>query len=112
MNIEIFIGNWIAASNAFDTEKYLEFYLPDAILNDPSVGRKFEGHKGIKKYFDSYFIGYNTQTAQLKIKIFDDENAHLEVQFTGDFPEGKIRGTFDFKFKDGKIAYVMADLIH
>ncbi|MBG6233808.1 ketosteroid isomerase-like protein [Pedobacter sp. CAN_A7] len=112
MNIQGFITKWIAASNAFDTEKYLGLYLQDAILDDPSVGRKFEGHSGIKQYFDNYFIGYQTRTAQTALKIVDEENAHLEVEFTGDFPEGKIGGTFDFTFKDGKIAFVKADLIH
>lgn len=112
MNIEKFIENWIAASNAFDTKKYLSFYQPDAVLDDPSVGSKFEGHKGIQHYFDSYFIGYNTHTKQVKLKVINEANAHLEVQFTGNFPEGKIRGTFDFKFNEGKIAFVRADLIH
>jgi len=112
MNIETFIKNWIVASNAFDIEKYISFYLPEAVLDDPSVGRKFEGHHGIREYFDSYFIGYNTHTEQVKLNVIDEENAHLEVQFTGDFPEGKIGGTFDFKFKEGKIAFVRADLIH
>jgi ketosteroid isomerase-like protein len=112
MNIETFINKWIAASNAFDTEKYLNFFQPEAILDDPSVGRKFEGHKGIEQYFDSYFIGYNTHTEQVKLMVIDEGNAHLEVLFTGNFPEGKIGGTFDFKFKEGKIAFVKADLIH
>ncbi len=112
MNTETFIKNWIAASNAFDIEKYLNFYQLEAVLDDPSVGRKFEGHHGIRHYFDSYFIGYNTHTEQVKLKIIDEANAHLEVLFTGDFPEGTIGGTFDFKFKEGKIAFVRADLIH
>jgi ketosteroid isomerase-like protein len=112
MNIQRFITEWIAASNAFNTAKYLEFYLPDAILDDPSVGRKFNGHKGIKEYFDSYFIGYHTHTEQVELTITDTASAHLEVEFTGNFPEGKINGTFDFKFKDGKIAFAKAELIH
>jgi len=110
--METFINDWIAASNAFDTKKYLEFYLEEAVLDDPSVGRKFEGHEGIQEYFDNYFIGYNTQTQLVKLKIRDDHNAHLEVQFTGDFPEGKIGGTFDFTFENGKIAFLKADLKH
>jgi len=112
MKIQTFITKWIAANNAFDTEKYLNFYLPEAVLDDPSVGRKFEGHTGIKQYFDSYVIGYNTYTEQVKLKVIDEVNAHLEVRFTGDFSEGKIGGTFDFTFKDSKIAFVRANLIH
>lgn len=112
MNIETFIANWIKTSNDFDTKKYLEFYLDDAILDDPSVGSKFMEHNGIKDYFESYFIGYNTQTELVKLLIQDEHHAYIEVQFTGDFPEGKIGGSFNFTFKNGKIAHVKADLIH
>lgn len=112
MTIESLINNWIAASNAFDTKKYLGFYLKDAILDDPSVGKKFAGHGGIKNYFESYFIGYNTQTKIVKLNIPDDQHAHLQVHFTGNFPEGEIGGTFDFIFKNGKIAFVEANLLH
>lgn len=110
--IESLINEWIAASNAFDTKKYLGFYLKDAVLDDPSVGRKFVGHAGILDYFESYFIGYNTQTKIVKLDIPDGQHAQLEVQFTGNFPEGKIGGTFAFTFKNKKIAFVEANLIH
>lgn len=111
MNIETFIKAWIEVGNSYDTEKYLEFYLKDAVLDDPSVGRKFIGHNGIKDYFESYFIGYQTQTELRKLEI-NENSAYLEVEFTGDFPEGKIGGSFDFIFKDDKIEFVKADLIH
>jgi hypothetical protein len=110
MDIPSFIKNWIAKSNAYDTDEYLKCYQEKAVLDDPSVGRKFTGHEGIREYFISYFIGYNTQTRLVKLNCGDNE-AHLEVEFTGTFPEGKIGGTFDFNFKDGKIASVKADLI-
>jgi hypothetical protein len=93
MNIENFIKNWISASNAFDIEKYLSYYQSEAVLDDPSVGRKFEGHKGIHQYFDSYFIGYNTHTEKVKLKVIDEVTAHLEVQFTGDFPATPTKAT-------------------
>lgn len=81
-------------------------------MDDPSVGRKFTGHEGIKDYFDSYFIGYKTQTELVNLIIQDDPHARPEVVFTGEFPEGKIGGTFDFTFNNGKIFFVKADLIH
>src|SRR5690606_25650855 len=83
----------ISASNAFDIEKYLSYYQSEAVLDDPSVGRKFEGHKGIHQYFDSYFIGYNTHTEKVKLKVIDEVTAHLEVQFTGDFPATPTKAT-------------------
>lgn len=110
MNIEIIIKDWIAVSNSYDTEKYLEFYLKDAVLDDPSVGRKFIGHSGIKDYFVSYFIGYKTQTELRKLDV-KENSAYLEVEFIGEFPEGKIGGSFDFTFKNDKIKFVKADLI-
>jgi ketosteroid isomerase-like protein len=107
-----FINAWIAAGNQFDTKKYVRFFLPNAILDDPSVGKKFNGHTGIREYFDSYFIGYNTQTRLVKLHIIDDHHTQLEVHFTGDFPGGKIGGTFDITFEEDKIAFIKADLLH
>lgn len=110
MDIKLFIAEWIRRSNAFDTDQYLDKYNEDAVLDDPSVGRKFTGHAGIEEYFTSYFIGYKTHTRLVKLEI-NDNAAHLEVEFTGEFHEGKIGGTFDMVFKDGKIASVKANLI-
>jgi len=112
MNIKIFINNWIEAGNTFNTTKYLSFYLTDAILDDPSVGKKFLGHAGIEDYFNSYFIGYNTHTEIIHLKILGDDKIYLEVNFTGDFPEGKIGGIFEITIIDNKISYIKADLIH
>tara|TARA_R110002126_G_scaffold69046_3_gene174745 strand:- start:17 stop:355 length:339 start_codon:yes stop_codon:yes gene_type:complete len=112
MKTQDLINDWIEASNTFDTKKYLSFYLSDAILDDPSVGKKFSGHAAIKEYFNSYFIGYNTHTEIVNIDISGEHQVHLEVKFTGDFPEGNTRGTFDFTFKNGKISYLKADLLH
>lgn len=110
MNIEEFITSWLEASNSYDTENYLEKYAEDAILNDPSVGRIFVGRNEIQEYYNTYFIGYKTQTRLVKLTT-NDNKAHLEVDFTGEFPGGQIGGTFDFTFKDGKIATAKADLI-
>lgn len=105
------IDAWIRAGNQFDAKKYLSFFLPDAVLDDPSVGKKFKGHAGINDYFDSYFIGYNTKTRLVKLSNVGNR-AQLEVHFTGDFPGGEIGGTFDITFQDGKIAFLKADLLH
>jgi len=35
----------------------------------------------------------------------------LQVEFPDNYPEGKVGGMFDFPFKDGKIEFVLADLI-
>ena len=110
MNIDKFLNDWIAVSNAYDTEKYLEKYLENAILDDISVGNIFVGHEGIRHYFTSYFIEYKTQTRLVKLNI-NKMQAHIEVEFTGEFPEKQVGGTFDFKFKNGKIEKVTAALV-
>ena len=110
MDIKSFLSDWIVVSNSYDTEKYLDKYLEDAILDDPSVGKKFIGHEGIRDYYTSYFIGYKTQTKLLKLSS-KNNMARLEVEFTGKFPEGKINGMFEFTFSNNKIASVKADLI-
>ena len=51
MNIKEFINDLLNKSNNYDTEKYLEKWNKNAVLDDPSVGKVFEGHAGIKKYF-------------------------------------------------------------
>lgn len=109
--ITAFIEDWLIASNAYDTDAYVEKYLKEAVLDDPSVGQIYKGHSGIKKYFESYFIGYKTQTRLVKLDIISENEAHAEMEFTGEFPEGKTGGTFDFTFKDGKIISAKADLI-
>ena len=111
MDLEKIIREWIAVSNSYNTEKYLSFFAENAVLDDPSVGRKFNGKKGIKEYFDSYFIGYKTQTKKVALILKSENEAHLEVEFTGNFPQGKIGGTFNFIFDEGLIMQLTADLI-
>lgn len=106
---EPIIRKWIAISNTHDKAKYLAFFTDDAVLDDPSVGRKFKGKTGIGKYFDAYFIGYNTKTRLVSIEP-EDGHLHVEVHFTGDFPGGKTGGIFDLTFKGEKISFVHADL--
>ncbi len=111
MNIESFIHDWLAAANAFDTKRFLGKWHSDGILDDPSVGQMFKGHSGIRRYFDDYFIGYQTQTRLVRLDIIAPNKAHIIVDFTGEFPGGQVGGTFDFIFKDGKIKTAKAELI-
>lgn len=111
MDIKAFIKDFLAVSNAYDTESYLEKWHKNAALDDPSVGHVFKGHPGIRNYFESYFIGYKTRTRLVKTDIISGNEAHIEVEFTGEFPEGKIGGVFDFVFMDGKIVKAKADLV-
>ncbi|WP_284653479.1 nuclear transport factor 2 family protein [Flavobacterium terrisoli] len=109
MDIKSFLADWLELSNNYNTEKYLEKYHEDAVLDDPSVGKTFAGHEGIRDYYTTYFIEYKTHTKLLALTI-SGETADMEVEFTGDFPGGQIGGTFSFTFENGKISKVVAEL--
>lgn len=105
------ISDWVEATNTHDIAAYLAFFTDDATLDDPSVGEVFEGRAGISEYFQSYFVGYNTQTRLLDTEPRDG-HIHVEVEFTGDFPEGRIGGIFDVTLtSENKIRHVRADLV-
>lgn len=104
------ITDWITAANTHDTTTFLSFFTADAVLDDPSVGEIFEGHDGVGRYFDSYFIGYNTQTRLVSTELRGGI-LHVKVDFIGDFPGGQTCGIFDITFAGDKIGHVRADLI-
>jgi hypothetical protein len=107
-----FIGSFLASANAFDTNTFIKHWHKDAVLDDPSVGRKFNGHDEIREYFEDYFIGYQTQTKLTKTVAKGEQEIYIEVLFSGSFPGGKIRGSFDLLLKGDKIFKAKADLIH
>ncbi|MBN9482230.1 MAG: hypothetical protein BGO70_16775 [Bacteroidetes bacterium 43-93] len=110
MDLKDFITDWLWASNSYDTNAYLKMYQEDAELDDVSIGHIFKGHSGIRKYFEDYFIKYKTQTRLVKLNIINPNKVFIEVEFSGEFPEGRIGGTFDFTFKGHKIKTVIASL--
>ena len=75
----------IAATNAFDIERALALFAPDAVIDDPSTGERFEGHAGVRDYVERYFVGYRTVTRFLSIKQLAARQARVRVDFTGDF---------------------------
>lgn len=75
----------IAATNSFDVARVLALFTPDAVIDDPSTGHRFDGHGGIRDYIERYFIGYHTATRFLSMQALDDQHAHVRVDFTGDF---------------------------
>ncbi|QYI96238.1 nuclear transport factor 2 family protein [Curtobacterium flaccumfaciens pv. flaccumfaciens] len=104
------INKWIAATNTHDTAVYLDFFSSDGVLDDPSVGHIYNGPSEIADYFESYFIGYNTQTRLVSIEPHAGY-LHVTVDFTGDFPGGQTGGIFDITLdEDQKFQRVRADL--
>jgi hypothetical protein len=99
----------IAATIAFDTETAVTLFTPDAIIDDPSTGHRFDGLAGIRDYIDRYFAGYHTVTRLLSIESLGEARARVRVDFTGDF--GHEIGLLDISINaDGLITRIDADL--
>lgn len=75
----------IAATNAFAVEQVLGLFAHDAVIDDPSTGHRFDGHAGIRRYVEQYFVGYQTVTRFLSMQRLGPQRARVRVDFTGDF---------------------------
>ncbi|RKL65864.1 hypothetical protein CR203_18610 [Salipaludibacillus neizhouensis] len=104
------ISKFMEMLNLHNTEGYEETFSKDAVINEISVGRNYEGKEEIKEYFTNYFIGYNTQTKLVSHTNENYDKVNVRVFFTGDFPGGEIYGSFKFILHDGYITYLEADL--
>ncbi|OAN63770.1 hypothetical protein A7X12_19205 [Sphingomonas sp. TDK1] len=99
----------IAATNAGDADAVVALFTPDAVIDDPSTGHRFDGHAGIRSYVERYFVGYHTVTRFLSIDILHDGRARVRVDFTGDF--GHEIGLLDLTVDaDRRITRIDADL--
>ncbi len=99
----------IAAINAFDADTALTLFAPNALIDDPSTGHRFDGHAGIRDYIERYFIGYHTATLLLSIESMSETQARVRVDFTGDF--GHEIGLLDIMVNAaGLISRIDADL--
>jgi len=99
----------IAAANAFDADTAVTLFTPDAVINDPSTGHRFDGHAGIRDYIERYFADYYTVTCFLSIETFGETRARVLVDFTGDF--GHEIGILDISVNaNGLITRIDADL--
>jgi hypothetical protein len=107
--LEHIAHQFIAAANRFDTEAVSDLFAVDAEIEDVSVGEKFEGTTGIKKYIVTFFIGYHTKTELLSFEHTMPGKILAKVDFTGDF--GHETGWLDIRFNDaGLIEHIDADL--
>lgn len=107
--LEHIAQQFIAAANRFDTQAVLDLFASNAVIEDVSVGEKFEGTAGIKKYIDNFFIGYHTKTKLLSFEYPGQGKILAKVDFTGDF--GHETGWLAIRFNDeGLIDYIDADL--
>lgn len=84
-DIEHIVQQFIAAANRFDTRAVLDLFAESAVIEDVSVGEKFEHTAGIKKYFVTFFIGYHTATQLLSLEHTGPGKILAKIDFTGDF---------------------------
>ena len=99
----------IAAINAFAVEQVLGLFAHEAVIDDPSTGHRFDGHAGIRRYVERYFVGYQTVTRFLSMQRIGPQRARVRVDFTGDF--GHEIGNLDITVDaQGLIAQLDADL--
>ena len=99
----------IAATNAFAVEQVLGLFAHDAVIDDPSTGHRFDGHAGMRRYVERYFVGYQTGTRFLSMQRTGPQRARVRVDFTGDF--GHEIGNLDITVDaQGLIAQLDADL--
>lgn len=74
-----------AATNAFDVDAALALFAPDAVIDDPSTGERFDGQAGVRHYIQRFFVGYRTITRLLSLASIREHQARVRVDFTGDF---------------------------
>ena len=107
--IEKIVKQFIKSSNAFDVETALTLFASDAVIDDVSVGEKFKNIKGVRKYLETFFVGYKTVTKLESIEILGNKEAKVQVDFTGNF--GHETGGLNFIFNnDGLIKLISAYL--
>jgi len=107
--LEHIAHQFIAAANRFDTQTILDLFAVDAVIEDVSVGGKFEHIAGITKYIVTFFIGYHTKTELLSWELTGPNQILAKVDFTGDF--GHETGKLDIRINDaGLIEHIDADL--
>lgn len=107
--IEKTIRKLIDATNTFDVQAALTLFATDAVIEDVSVGEKFKNTAGIRKYIETFFVGYHTVTRLESVNISDSLHAKAQVDFTGDF--GHETGGLDISLNtEGLIISVHAYL--
>lgn len=103
------VESFIASANAFDVERALSLFAPDAVIEDVSVGNAFVGWDGVRIYLERFFVGYNTASRLLSIQTPYAFNSNVRVDFTGDF--GHEVGILKIAINsDGLIERIDADL--
>lgn len=99
----------LSATNTFDAEAAVALFTPDAVIDDPSTGERFDGQDGVRDYVERFFVGYHTASVLLSVTPIGGRRASARVDFTGDF--GHEIGRLDLTINaHGLITRIDADL--
>jgi ketosteroid isomerase-like protein len=83
--IEEAVRQFINAANEFDVETALQLFAENAIIDDESVGDKFQNATGVRKYLETFFVGYKTVTKLESLEVINPNYAKAKVDFKGNF---------------------------
>jgi hypothetical protein len=99
--VPVVIQEFIDATNAGDTERFVATFTDDAYLND--WGREFHGPDGVRSWNESDNIGMQSQFELISVL---PGSAHGEYTASIKVTSSRFNGTGPFKFtlRDGKIA--------
>lgn len=108
-DLQALVATLLAATNAFDADTAVALFAPDAVIDDPSTGERFDGQTGVRGYVKRFFVGYLTVSTLLSVTTIDRGRGRARVDFTGDF--GHEIGRLDLAVNDdGLITRIDADL--
>jgi hypothetical protein len=95
------IQEFIDATNAADTERFVATFADDAYLND--WGREFHGPDGVRSWNETDNIGMQSQFELISVL---PGSAHGEYTANIKVTSNRFNGTGPFRFvlRDGKIA--------
>jgi len=71
IGIDKTIKQFITTANKFDVKGTLELFASNAVIDDVSVGEKFKNTAGVRKYLETFFVGYHTVTKLESLKVIN-----------------------------------------
>ena len=110
------IDRLFAAAATGDTERVLEWWANDGVLDDVTIARRFSGHAEMRAYLDEYYRAFPDITFAPSLLIVDGpwalvewaESCHFVAPFDGIEPDGRplqIRAVDLFEIGDGVVQH-------
>jgi hypothetical protein len=106
MSVELpgVVAEHIAAVNAFDTDRIVATFAPDAYVNDNR--REIAGIDAIRKFMDAEFVG-DRVTMEVREVVNHYGDVIVRAKYNGDYdttnlPDELVMSSY-FSVRDGKI---------